>query len=153
MKNKKMLLAAGIIIVAMIFILIFVLSQQKNEISDANSSNAAPIKLTESNFAQYMSYTDIVHALPDSASIQLLTTDSKYIITKGSIEKGVAENPDITITIPSSYLSTSSDKICETLSNAYNNGDLSFSLHISKISAAWKYSGMFKYKNCLGILS
>lgn len=109
------------------------------------------INVTVENFPQYLSVTKPIQELPDNALLQLKTTDKEYIVTKGSVKEGVAENPDITIILPTVYIPKLSNGFCKTMSEAYQNGDMQFTLHQSQLSAAWKYKSLMQYKSCLGI--
>ena len=107
--------------------------------------------VTESNFASYLSLNQIVQNLPSSSIMYLKTSYKDYIIKKGSVTEGIPQNPDITISLHSSYIPEMSNGFCAALSNAYKNGDLSATLNIPTVSAAWKYSSLLKYKSCLGL--
>lgn len=116
-----------------------------------SNSESVTMKVTEENLASYLSLHQIVQDMPSKAVISLKTSDKEYIIQKGSVTEAKAKNPDITIAIPSSYIPNLSDGLCKTLSDAYKKGDVNIQLHISKLSATWKYKSLFKYRECLGI--
>lgn len=107
--------------------------------------------VTEDNFAQYLSTNEAVFALPSKSSIQLSMGDKQYVVTTGNVKEGTVENPDITVYLPSKYITEFSNGFCATLRKAKNNGDLRMELHISKTSAAWKFKSMYEYRDCVGI--
>jgi hypothetical protein len=124
----------------------------------SQSQNSAPIsgtqqqvKITEENFPQYLASTNLINDLPSDASILLKTEDKTYAVEKGTVTEGSLDNPDIIITLPSSYIPQISNGFCSTMQQANANGDLKFTLNIGSVSAAWKYRSLMKYKSCLGI--
>ncbi len=107
--------------------------------------------VTEENLPIYLSANDLVKDLPSGATISLKTTDKEYIVKRGQVKEGVADNPDIIISIPSSYIPKLNSGFCPTLEEARANGDLFTETRISKLSLAWKYRSVLKYKSCLGL--
>ena len=78
--------------------------------------------------------------------------EKSYILKKGSVKEGDLSNPDLIISINSNYLSSLTNKnFCEIIKKAYSNGDVSFETSLSKVSLAWKFKSMMKYKSCLGL--
>ena len=153
MPKKKL---KTIIIISVIFILIisgvyayFSFFSKDSETGQQNPSGQTVV-VTEENFYLYLSSLDFVQDLPSSAVISLKTTNKEYSITKSSAVEGKAENPDMTISIPSSYISKLGKGFCAVLDEAKTNGDLGIETHISQTSLLWKYKSMTKYRSCLG---
>ncbi|MBU0906569.1 MAG: hypothetical protein KKD18_00990 [Nanoarchaeota archaeon] len=94
--------------------------------------------------------SDMVRDLPGKASIELKLGDGYYTLSKDSVAVGRPFNPDLTISLPSSYANQISLGLCEMIQNANANGDLEIEMHSSQTSLLWKYRGMLKYKDCLG---
>lgn len=121
--------------------------------SDYSDSPATPAK---TNVVQEKSLTslsdiDFVQALPDSAVIEFKTDTKTYTIGSGSVELGTPSNPDMTLTLPSRYINELLEDFCSTLEIANKKRDLGLTWHISTFKAGLKYSGMLKYKSCLGL--
>jgi hypothetical protein len=155
-KSKIILLSLFVFILILLIGLIIALTSLKDSkkpiVKTAIDSGVRiEINLTEENIPFYLSSNQIVNELPEDALISLKTSSEEYVVTKSSVKQGIAENPDITLTLPSSYLQELGNNFCGTLIKARNNGDLSIELHVTKLSAGWKYSGLYKYKDCLGM--
>lgn len=93
----------------------------------------------------------LVQDLPKKAVISLNVGGNYYTITKSSVVKVKATEPDLTISIPGRYLEEISGGLCETVKKANANGDLVIQSDLSEGSLAWKYKSMLKYKDCLGM--
>jgi hypothetical protein len=87
--------------------------------------------------------------LPKDASIELKLDSQSFSLSRGSIRSGKPKNPDITISLPMRYISKEKD-ICEVISSANQNKDLSVTLHRSQTALLWKYRSMLKYRDCFG---
>ena len=146
--------AAMVVILLMIAGIIFSMFTPSNLQQQNYNSMDLPgqrVIVTEENFPVYLSSTSLVNDLPSGASILLRTENKTYAVEKGTVTEGSLASPDMIITLPASYIPKLSNGFCSTMQQAYSNGDLSFSLNIGSISAAWKYRNMMKYKSCLGI--
>lgn len=119
--------------------------------AQALSQQKSAVKLTEDSFASYLSFNLLVQDLPSNANIAIKTSKNEYIMTRGSVREGKAENPDITVIFPSKYIPSLSQDFCGTLSSALKNGDMKIELHASKPSLGWKYGRFYQYRGCLGI--
>lgn len=152
MKHVVAWLSAAIIVVILIIAgVIFSMFTSSSLQSQNLGLPGQKIIVTEENFPAYLSSTSLVNDLPSGALILLRTENKTYAVEKGTVTEGSLANPDIIISLPSSYIPKLSDGFCSTMQQAYANKDLSFSLNIGSISAAWKYRNMMKYKSCLGI--
>ncbi len=118
--------------------------------------NTIMISLNKDTFPLIVQSQGLIQGLPKSAviSLKLYNFDSgqrqieeSYVITKGSVKKGEAVNPDISVQIHSKYISEAGD-ICSAIKKANANGDLGYEFGISKTSLLLKYGGMIKYKGC-----
>src|SRR3989344_3462288 len=117
--------------------------------SDSQKTSGRTIQVNEDNLASYLSSLNLIHELPRSALISLRTDKEYYTIRKGSVIEGKAASPDISVYLPSKYVSGLGD-FCPTLFKALSSGDLRIELHMSKAIAILKYAKMYKYKGCLG---
>lgn len=60
-------------------------------------------------------------------------------------------SPDLTLMISAKYISQlNGTNLCEVLTGANANGEMWAESDKSEASLIWKYSGMMKYKDCLG---
>jgi hypothetical protein len=117
----------------------------------SSDEGARNISGTQQNSFGESAFTDneIVESLPSSGIIELKVGEEYYTISKGSIEKERAENPDLTIVLPASYSSDISGGLCGVIKKANDRGELSIEMHSSKAALMWKYKGMLKYQGCL----
>ncbi len=152
MKKIKKIVFISIIVVVIALGIYFILNSGANANvtnESAEEEKVQSLKVTEDNLASYLSFNEIVQDLPLSAEISLKTTYKEYIVRKGFVREGKAENPDISIKIPSKYIPKISEGFCKTISEANNMGDLEIDIHMSSVGVAWKYKGLYKYKDCL----
>ncbi len=162
-RHKTFFIILGIILIVAIALIV----KNKNLIfpsSDmATSGSGTPtptIKVDYSNLAQVLSSSGLVRDLPEGATLSLRfynfdtgerQWEKSYIITKGNVQEGEAENPDITFIIHSKYLKEMTNKnFCSVISQARANGDLGMETGMSKTRLAWKFRSLLKYKDCLG---
>ena len=145
-----LIIAIIVVIVSIVGVFLYpiVHISSQNPISGSSQAN---VVVTEENFPSYLSTTNLVNDLPSDASILLKTEKKTYAVQKGSVTEGSIDNPDIIITIPSSYIPKKSKGFCSTMQEAKRNGDLGFQLNIAATSAAWKYRALYQYKSCLGL--
>jgi hypothetical protein len=112
----------------------------------------AQVEFEPINFDFSLLETDpIIQDLPKKAVIALKVGGSEYTITKSSVEKVKASEPDLIISIPGKYLSSFSGGLCEMVREANNAGELVITPQISQTGLAWKYRGMMEYRDCLGL--
>ena len=155
--TKKHLLIIGLALLLLIIIysVFFVpapLASNSNSVGSSKSGGQTQkVIVTEDTFASYLSLNQIVQELPSGASISLKTSNKEYAVTKGSVKEGKADNPDMTLTIPSFYVPKMGDGFCKTVNEAINNRDLTVNYHKSTASMAWKYKSLYKYKSCIGL--
>ncbi|MEK6825142.1 MAG: hypothetical protein AABY02_04790 [Nanoarchaeota archaeon] len=110
-----------------------------------------PITVTQDNVAVIMSQSSLVRDVPEDGVVAFYVGDRGYTITKEKMESGLPVNPDITITLPESYLATLGQYgWCAALQEARRNGNLGIELQGSKTSLVWKYRALEKYRLCLG---
>lgn len=107
------------------------------------------VVIDKNNFAGYLEQNVVISSLPKNAVISLKVDSEYYNVGKGSVVKSKAENPDLEVSIPGSYLAGMGD-FCNTVKNAINNGDAKIELKISRVSFLWKYKAVVKYKDCFG---
>ncbi len=150
--NKKYFIATGIVIVlavlvATIFLYSFDFSQSTSTKSAAGSGFTEAV--TMETLPAFLESTEFVNDLPRNSKINLLVGDNEYMVTKNSVESGSYPDPDVTITVPESYVEQMDNGLCETLSTAWDNGDIGVETSLSNLQLAWKYKGMMKYRSCL----
>lgn len=153
-KSIRRLLPYTIVIILFLLALV-ILFNNTSFMQKANNQNQQAIflqaEVTEESFPSYLAMNQIIQDLPKNAEISLKTTDKEYVITRGKVEESKAKNPDISIFLPSKYLSEFSNGFCSTIDKANKNRDLEFVFHSSEASLAWKYKSLFKYKSCFGL--
>ena len=150
MKSKKLkkrlnsklifiLLFMIVVIVSSVFAISF-LKHEKPK--NTNQIPTPTISINYSNIEQQLSKNSLIKDLPK---------DSDSILKFYNL-KSDGSNPDLIISINSNYLSSLTNKnFCEIIKKAYSNGDVSFETSLSKVSLAWKFKSMMKYKSCLGL--
>src|SRR3989338_1914407 len=110
-----------------------------------------PITVTQDNVAAIMSQSSLVRDVPEDGVVAFYAGNTGYTITKGKMESGLPVSPDITITLPESYLAALGQYgWCAALQEARRNDDLGIELQGSTASFAWKYRALEKYRLCLG---
>lgn len=125
---------------------------------DEKKISGPTVNITYQNFAEIISQNPLVNDLPVDGSILLIFYDKKtsakekeFFLTKGKVEEKDVVG-DITLSLPSTYMQGLTNKnLCEKITSANNNNELQFSSSISDKELLWKYKGMVKYKDCLGI--
>ena len=157
-RKKEYLLFASSLIIAILIITALLIFKPRISLTGKiieyenpfkKSVNAQTITITEENLDLYLSSQEIIKDLPKKGAIHLKVSDNDYTIKKSSVTKGAPSEPDITISLPSTYIPYLSEGLCSTLSKANANGDLSIELHLSKAELLWKYKSFLKYKDCL----
>ena len=144
----------ALFIVPLILIIILVVSffvipiPYQEQLSFPGTDN--PI-ITIDNFDTLLENHDLINALPDDSLIHLKIESNDYTLTKGNIETGIPDNPDMKIIVPESYISDIKNGLCKTIQNAKKNGDFKVEKNLSLFSLYWKYKSMFRFKSCLGI--
>ena len=145
-----------------IFLVIWFFPYQSTEPQvPVNSTPTPTIIINYSNFAKEESSNYIIRALPADARILLKfynvsgadkVWEKSYAVTKSSVKEGTIENPDITLTLRSTYLVGLTNKnFCEVISKANNNGELGIEFERSALSLGWQYRGVVKYRSCFGM--
>ncbi len=124
------------------------------------AKNDTYVKPDFSRLESVMAEQPIVKDVPKSGKISLkfyhITEDCKiwdkaYILSDGKITAGDGAS-DMQIWISSNYVDRITvDNFCDIAKEAINSGDFGKSMTASKITLLWRYSGMLKYKDCLGI--
>ena len=135
------------IIVLAVVGIIFEISSVKEK-SELNG-NRNPVLVTEENLPAYLSSFEIVHDLPKSANIQITFGKKDYVITKGEVRNGLADESDISLWFPEEYIGKLGYGICNTLREAVKNGDLKMETSLSNTELLWRYKGMLKYRDCI----
>ncbi len=108
--------------------------------------------VNQSTVAEVLQETAYVQEIPESGIIQLYLGDLTYIVRKGSVQPGMALNPDIVIRLPESYLEImSAYGPCSAFATARQRGELGIETGASASSLSWKYRNLLKYRACFGI--
>lgn len=158
---KKIFIFGIIILLAIVIIGFYIYPKiSGNAVANMQAGVTVLQRVTNDNLPAYLEATEFVKALPKDAVIGLKLynfntgnrqLEDSYVIKKNEVEKGIADKPDLIISIHSKYLSQLSSGFCQTVSKANSNGDLGIELGISKTSFLWKYRWMNKYKSCFGL--
>jgi len=164
--NKKLILI--IIILIILAIAVSSLTLTGNSIKSFFGVKEKPqtqyaeipnIVVTKQNIAAFLQSTSLVQELPGSAELELKLYnfnsgerqwEESYVVKKGQVYRGTAENPDVVALLSSNYLNELNN-FCATVQKANLNGDLAFEYKKNKAKLLWKYKSMNKYKSCLGI--
>jgi len=152
--NKKQI-TVSILFLIIIFFSAYSTSQSTGKTIQGETQT---ILLTKQNLPLYLNQHQITKDVPKSATIgfQFYTIQSgqqiweeKYLLKNKKVELKdfTDENPDIIISMNSKHFSLFGD-LCSAIKTANQNGDLQYSVKISKTSLLWRYKGMLKYKKC-----
>lgn len=76
--------------------------------------------------------------------------DKSYYLTKNKVEEKT-EKADIEIFIPTDFASEIQGNLCSSSKKAKESGNFQTNLNIGIPKLFWKYSGMLKYRECLGV--
>ncbi len=152
-KFKTNLLVTLLIFSSLVISLFFLSNPFTNKITGfAFESKSKVTEITSANqFISYLESTSIVNDLPKGRVVELKTSSKIYEIKDGKVKAKTPESPDLIIFLDTSYIKTLPKNFCGQLSKAYNNGDLTLTLQISKVSLLWNYGSFIKeYSSCLG---
>ena len=121
------------------------------------------ITASEEDYARFeriMPQTDLVQDIPEKGKIMISffnfntgyrEWERDYILTKGNVVEGYADDVDIKLILHSRNLpKLNENNVCEIFQNAKAQGDFGSELLISKATFTWRYKGMMGYKSCLG---
>lgn len=146
-KLKILLIFIAVIVVALLVGKFFT----GRAVQTTLTSPTPTINITHQNIASVLSKNTMIGAIPSDASIALKIGEKNYILEKGIVKEGNADS-EITITLPEKYLEGLTNKnFCSVIQKANKNRDLGFETSLSKTSLAWKFKGMYKYRDCLGL--
>lgn len=163
--ERRKEIALGICIILLIVLLgyfsnpVSILGKAIDSGKGSASGNAVQVQLTRENFNLFLQQQKVVSDLPKSAVISLRLYnfnsgerqwEKSYIITKGKVIEGNAENPDLDIILSSKYIYEIAKDMCAGVNLAKKNGDIGFDLKISEAGFLWKYKSMFGYRSCFG---
>jgi hypothetical protein len=169
-KLMKKNILIPVIIILMIGVLTVALMPEKSSMQinpgqrvitgRATISNPPP-DVNYGNIASYLSDNQVIKDIPDNANIFLRffnfnsgkrEYEKSFILTKGHVEEGYLENPDLTLIIHSKYLEQwNSANFCNIMSSANKNGDLAYNSELSSAKLLWKFKSMNGHKSCFGI--
>ena len=157
--NKRFLIFLAIFLIVILGINLL----DKSKITGQTKSNQQiqiyPLTQQEVNIiAETILSSEFIGDLPKKGIIGLRFFDFKggeriwqsgFLIGKsGFLSEG---NPDIILLMHSKYISQLNGKnLCEIVSSARANGDLSVETEISNVKLLIKYSGMLKHRDCFG---
>ena len=138
--------------------------------SREGSGSNEPSKPIEYGIADENDYRNLEEVLLDSSMVKDLPNDGilllsfynfytgerewekSYTIMKNFVSEGTPIEYDIKLIMHSKYLTILNIYgFCNTIKLAKSNGDFGTETAISTTSLLWKYRGMTKYKDCLGI--
>jgi len=143
-----------LVFVILIALVIIINNPKVYQSSDSQKQQMAftlPVIVTEESLSSYLAMNQVIQDLPTNAAISLRTSSKEYVITRGKVVEGKAASPDVTISIPSTYITEFSNGFCSTLDKANKNKDLAVVLHSSQTALAWKYRTLYKYRECFGL--
>lgn len=156
--KKGVVFAIVLVLIVLLAVAVFYVVKSASSQGQGTIPLATPISVTRENLPAFLQNQQIVKSLPSNGVMSLRfynfssgqrIWEESYTITKGNVQLGQAQNPDIEITIDSKYI-TDLGTFCATIENAKRNGDMGTELKISQTSFLWKYRGMMSYKSCLG---
>jgi len=122
--------------------------EQRAKVKIDNQGESKFQELSFVDLSQFES-SGMVKDLPKKAIISLEVGGNYYTLSRSSIKQGKPSSPDVTISIPLSYLSQISSDLCDVMKQASQSGELVISTHLSETSLMWKYKSMLKYRECL----
>ena len=162
MKTLEKVFIAILWLLALILAIYLFHSSISKPIEKSSSNYTSPtIKINSSNFEKEMAKNYVLAALPSEAVLSLrlyhynnegtIFYDKNYILKRGYVKEGLADSPDITLGIPSSYLTGLTNKnFCTIIQKSKVDGSLIFESSSSVASLAWKFKSMYAYRGCLG---
>ena len=150
-RNIKKSLIFGILVILILIIIIFATLSFLSKRATKELTNREPVLVTPEILPSYLSNFNMVNDLPKEANINIKFGDYDYIIKKGSVLEGIAENPDISINLPEEYISKLGYGLCEAIQEAIKNNDIGIELSVSNTELLWRYKGMLKYRDCVGL--
>jgi hypothetical protein len=157
---KKLVLVLFLLAIAVLAYFSITLKPHDNSQPALNNTlNITSTNTTKENIASYLENQQIVKDLPKDAILCLKFYDfdsgerkweDSYIIKKQSVQKGEADNADITILLHSKYIPEIGKGFCQAIQKAKNNNDFGTEFFLSTAQLLWKYKSMMSYRNCLG---
>lgn len=122
-------------------------------------SQSPPQKVTFENLPTTLLHNKLITRFPADSSLSLKfyknspeDVEHSYIITKNSITLGASDNVDIIILIPSKYINDlTTTNLCETISRAKSNGDLTIKTDLTTKQIALKFLALLPEKECIGL--
>jgi len=168
MKKSKYYILGLAIILVIIGIIFFPKSPDISKGSGGgNSGGGTPIVFGVAeakdyeNFEAIIKNNQMIQDLPDDAVLTLSfysfntgerEWERNYILTKGNVEEGTAEEADIKLIMASKYLTIlKTNNLCGVIQLSQNKGDFASETELSSFSLAWKFKSMKEYKDCLGM--
>lgn len=156
------LFLALIIILLGLFVSSFFHSKAPVSTTPSTGTPTPTIKINASNFESEVAKNYVIAALPSDAILSLrlyhytdagqIVYDRDYTIMKSYVKTGLADNADITLGIPTSYLASLTNKnFCSIIQKSKNDGSLIVDSSLSAVSLAWKFRDVLKYKSCFGM--
>lgn len=161
------MLFVSILILIGASIIIFLPEESQREINPGNkvitgrTISKPATDITYNNLPNYLSRNAVIKDIPDNAKILfrfynfnsgLREYEKDFVLTKGKVEEGTIQDPDLTIIIHSKYLEDwNSGNFCTIMSRANKNGDLAYSSDLSTTKLLWKFKSMNKHKSCFGL--
>ena len=104
------------------------------------------------SLAEFLQGSEFVADMPKKGIIGLNVGKSMLTIKKDLVLEEEAVDADIYIYLEESYLDEMKRRdICEVLSEAFDEGGVYTETSLSKAELSWKYKGMLKYRDCLGL--
>ena len=167
MKKRLIFIGAAILLLAIPLIL----SIEKEDGMDINPNgrlptgqatrNAPPATdINYANIGSFLEATKFVQDIPEDSTLLLRfynfnsgnrEWEKSFVLEREQVHEGIAESPDLIITIDSKYLTElNSQNFCSTASKAKRNGDLGYSYEMSTAKLAWKLKSLNKHKSCFG---
>jgi hypothetical protein len=119
-----------------------------------------PKPVDYSNFIPTVLANEMISDLPKDGSISLNTfnfntgerqIEKTYLLKKDSVVES-KEAADIYVNFHSKYVNqVTQNNLCEILTKANNNGDFGAWTELEESTLIWRYKGMLKYRDCLGL--
>ena len=147
-KNKtKYIVIATILIIFVIGIIIYYYIFKPVKIG-----KHIPVELNKENLPSYLENLNVIENIPKKTDVQLNFGETEYNIKGKDVNQGETENPDFVISLPESYIDKIGEKgICEAVQEAIEKNEITIETTLSGTELFWKYKGLLKYKDCIGL--
>src|SRR3989338_3497575 len=164
-KNITIVISLLIILIMLAGLFFFKFGFTGKSVVEQNADIIALSAEHKSKIIDIISSSEIIKDIPDGKVISLRFFDfvngdriwqDEFLLTNNQSQHQLlgenASQPEIYITLHSKYISEiTNNNLCEVLKKANKNRDLGFYSEYNKAVLLIKYTGMLKYRECLGV--